>query len=175
MFRMTVDDVFSIRGRGTVVTGQIEEGTLQVGDEVRINDTRQVKVDGIEAFRKTLKEANAGDNVGVLLRALGRDDIKRGDVLSRAGEGAGMAPAVPAAPAAPAAAPGRDPRFGQAEEQRREFLSMRDAGLMTEAQIDESLRALIFAAGGRQWLLKAGGDSWYSSVDGQEWRPDSPP
>jgi hypothetical protein len=171
MFRMTVDDVFSIRGRGTVVTGQIEDGSLKVGDEIRINGERRVKIDGIEAFRKTLKEANAGDNVGVLLHELGRDDIKRGDVLTGAGDVAAVPDAIPADATAGS---GRDPRFGQAEEQRRELLSMRDAGLMTEAQIDESLRALIFAAAGRHWLLKASGDSWYSSVDGQEWRPDTP-
>jgi hypothetical protein len=172
MFRMTVDDVFSIRGRGTVVTGRIEDGSLRVGDEVRINDGRQVRVDGIEAFRKTLQEASAGDNVGLLLRDLDRNDIKRDDVLTAVGDVAGIPASVPAA-SIPAS--GRDPRFDQAAAQRTELLSMRDAGLTTEAQIDESLRGLIFAAGGKQWLLKAHSETWFSSVDGVQWRPDTPP
>jgi hypothetical protein len=170
MFRMTVDDVFSIRGRGTVVTGQIEDGTLAVGDEVLINGARQVRVDGIEAFRKTLKQASAGDNVGILLHELDRNDVKRDDVLTGAGDGISLPPVGPVAPAT-----GRDDRFTQTEAQRTQFLSMRDAGLMTDAQIDQSLRGMIFAAAGKQWLLKAGSEAWYSSFDGEEWRPDAPP
>jgi elongation factor Tu len=84
-FRMTVEDVFSIRGRGTVVTGRIESGMLRVGDELLIyrgDASRTTVVNGIEAFRKTLKEAKAGDNVGVLLRDVTKDDVAHGDVLS---------------------------------------------------------------------------------------------
>ena len=84
LFRMTVQDVFSIRGRGTVVTGQIESGTLNVGDEISFRRQGTVKktvVTGIEAFRKQLQQAQAGDNVGVLLRDINKPDIQRGDVL----------------------------------------------------------------------------------------------
>ena len=85
LFRMTVEDVFSIRGRGTVVTGQIESGTLTVGDEIsfcREGVFKKTVVTGIEAFRKQLKQAKAGDNVGVLLRDITKPDIQRGDVLT---------------------------------------------------------------------------------------------
>jgi elongation factor Tu len=84
LFRMTVQDVFSIRGRGTVVTGQIESGTLNVGDEISIQRQGSLKkaiVTGIEAFRKQLQQAQAGDNVGVLLRDINKPDIQPGDVL----------------------------------------------------------------------------------------------
>jgi elongation factor Tu len=84
-FRMTVNDVFFIRGRGVVVTGQIESGTLQAGDEVYLKgekSTRKVKVTGIESFRKQLTQAQAGENVGILLGNITKDDIKQGDVLS---------------------------------------------------------------------------------------------
>lgn len=83
-FRMTVNDVFFIRGRGTVVTGQIESGTLNVGDEIylrRSNSSRTVTVNGIEMFRKLLDQAKAGDNVGVLLRDLTKQDVEKGDML----------------------------------------------------------------------------------------------
>ena len=85
LFRMTVEDVFSIRGRGTVVTGQIESGTLTVGDEIsfrREGVFKKAVVTGIEAFRKQLQQAQAGDNVGVLLRDVNKPDIQRGDVLT---------------------------------------------------------------------------------------------
>jgi elongation factor Tu len=82
MFRMTIEDVFAIRGRGTVATGRVESGRLRVGDEVRVNDTIAVTVDGIEAFRKELTEAGPGDNIGVLFRSLKRDQLNRGDVLT---------------------------------------------------------------------------------------------
>ena len=85
-FRFTVEDVFSIKGRGTVVTGRVESGSLVKGATVRQTrtdgSTRDVTVIGIEMFRKTTDAANAGDNVGLLLRDLGRDDVGRGDVLS---------------------------------------------------------------------------------------------
>ncbi len=84
-FRMTVEDVFIIRGRGTVVTGRIEQGTLKVGDAIEIagqSGSKQTVVTGIEMFRKILQEAQAGDNVGVLLRNVSKDDVLRGDVLT---------------------------------------------------------------------------------------------
>lgn len=83
-FRMTVQDVFFIRGRGTVVTGQIESGTLNTGDEIylrRSNSSKLVTVNGIEMFRKLLDQATAGDNVGVLLRDLTKQEVGKGDVL----------------------------------------------------------------------------------------------
>ncbi len=84
LFRMSVQDVFSIRGRGTVVTGKIENGTLNVGDEISIQRQGSIKktiVTGIESFRKQLQQAQAGDNVGVLLRDIDKPDIQRGDIL----------------------------------------------------------------------------------------------
>ena len=83
-FRMTVQDVFTIRDRGTVVTGQIESGTLNAGDEISIQrqgSAKKAVVTGIEAFRKRLQQAQVGDNVGLLLRDIGKQDIQRGDVL----------------------------------------------------------------------------------------------
>ena len=84
-FRMTVEDVFSIKGRGTVVTGKIESGTLKVGDEIQITGQAGVKktaiVAGLEMFRKKLTEVKPGDGVGVLLKDVARDEIQKGDIL----------------------------------------------------------------------------------------------
>jgi len=83
-FRMTVEDVFSIAKRGTVVTGKIEGGTLKVGDEVAIQGSHGEKrtvVTGIEMFRKVMSQANAGDNVGILLKDVSKQDVQRGDVI----------------------------------------------------------------------------------------------
>jgi elongation factor Tu len=87
-FLMPVEDVFSIKGRGTVVTGRIERGTVKVGEEVEIvglKDTRKVVVTGVEMFHKLLDQGQAGDNVGCLLRGIGRDDVERGMVLAKPG------------------------------------------------------------------------------------------
>ncbi len=84
-FLMPVEDVFSIKGRGTVATGRIERGKVKVGDPVQIvglKDTRDTTATGIEQFQKTLDEGIAGDNVGVLLRGVEKDDIERGQVLA---------------------------------------------------------------------------------------------
>jgi elongation factor Tu len=83
---MTVEDVFSIKGRGTVATGKIESGTLHVGDKVRITLQnggigKTAVVSGLEMFRKTTREATAGDNVGVLLKDVAKNDLQRGDIL----------------------------------------------------------------------------------------------
>jgi elongation factor Tu len=83
-FRMTVEDVFFIRGRGVVVTGQIESGTLNVHDEIYIrrqDSSKKTVVTGIEMLRKQLDQAQAGDNVGILLRDVTKQDIEHGDVL----------------------------------------------------------------------------------------------
>lgn len=84
-FRITVEDVFTITGRGTVVTGRIESGSVTVGDIVRLGRTdgssRDVAVTGIEMFRKMLDTAKQGDNVGLLLRDVERNGVGRGDVL----------------------------------------------------------------------------------------------
>ena len=172
MFRMTIADVFFIRGRGSVVTGKIEDGTLRVGDEVLIDGSGPVRVDGIEAFRKVLKQAAAGENVGLLFSKLEKSQLKPGAVITGASDT--TASAVPSpSPSAPRS--GRDPRFASIEQQRAQFLEMRRAGLMSEEQIDESLRGLIFAADHRQWLMKAAGESWFSSSDGESWNQDTPP
>ncbi len=87
-FLMPIEDVFSISGRGTVVTGRIERGKVKVGDEVEIvglRETQKTTVTGVEMFRKLLDEGVAGDNVGVLLRGTKRDEVERGQVLSAPG------------------------------------------------------------------------------------------
>lgn len=87
-FLMPVEDVFSIKGRGTVATGRIERGTIKVGDEIEIvglRDTDTSVVTGIEMFHKQLEEGQAGDNAGILLRGKEKDDIERGQVLAEPG------------------------------------------------------------------------------------------
>ena len=87
-FLMSIEDVFTISGRGTVVTGRVERGVLNLNDEVEIvglKDTRKTVVTGIEMFRKSLDFAQAGDNAGVLLRGIAREDVERGQVLAKPG------------------------------------------------------------------------------------------
>ncbi|MBQ4583777.1 MAG: elongation factor Tu [Bacilli bacterium] len=87
-FLMSIEDVFTISGRGTVVTGRVERGVLNINDEVEIvglKDTRKTVVTGIEMFRKSLDFAQAGDNAGALLRGISRDDVERGQVLAKPG------------------------------------------------------------------------------------------
>lgn len=87
-FLMPVEDVFSIKGRGTVVTGRIERGKIKVGEEIEIvgiKDTKKSTVTGVEMFRKQLDEGLAGDNVGILLRGIEKDQVERGQVLAKPG------------------------------------------------------------------------------------------
>ena len=87
-FLMPVEDVFSITGRGTVVTGRVEQGIVKTGDEVEIvgvRPTQKTVVTGVEMFRKILDEGQAGDNIGCLLRGTGKDDVERGQVLAKPG------------------------------------------------------------------------------------------
>ncbi|MEY2668219.1 MAG: hypothetical protein RJA59_857, partial [Pseudomonadota bacterium] len=87
-FLMPVEDVFSISGRGTVVTGRVERGIIKVGEEIEvvgIRPTQKTVVTGVEMFRKLLDEGQAGDNIGALLRGLKREDIERGQVLAKPG------------------------------------------------------------------------------------------
>ena len=87
-FLMPIEDVFSISGRGTVVTGRLERGAIKVGDEVEIvgiRPTHKTVCTGVEMFRKTLDEGQAGDNIGVLLRGVKRDDVERGQVVAKPG------------------------------------------------------------------------------------------
>ena len=88
-FLMPVEDVFTITGRGTVATGRVERGTLKVGDEVEIvglaEENRKTVATGIEMFRKLLDQAQAGDNIGALLRGVERKDVERGQVLVKPG------------------------------------------------------------------------------------------
>lgn len=87
-FLMPVEDVFSIKGRGTVATGRVERGRVKVNEEIEIvgiRDTKKTVVTGIEMFRKSLDEGQAGDNVGILLRGIEKDDIERGQVLAKPG------------------------------------------------------------------------------------------
>src|SRR5574342_487185 len=87
-FLMPVEDVFSISGRGTVVTGRVERGIIKVGDEIEIvgiRPTQKTTVTGVEMFRKLLDQGQAGDNIGVLLRGTKKDDVERGQVLAKPG------------------------------------------------------------------------------------------
>ena len=87
-FLMPIEDVFSISGRGTVVTGRVETGIVKVGEEVEIvgiNDTRKTVVTGVEMFRKLLDQGQAGDNIGALIRGVGREEVERGQVLCKPG------------------------------------------------------------------------------------------
>ena len=87
-FLMPIEDVFSISGRGTVVTGRVEGGIVKVGEEVEIvgiKDTRKTVVTGVEMFRKLLDQGQAGDNIGALLRGVGREEVERGQVLAKPG------------------------------------------------------------------------------------------
>ena len=87
-FLMPIEDVFSISGRGTVVTGRVERGVVKVGEEVEIvgiKETEKTTCTGVEMFRKLLDEGQAGDNVGVLLRGVKREEVERGQVLSKPG------------------------------------------------------------------------------------------
>jgi elongation factor Tu len=87
-FLMPIEDIFSIQGRGTVVTGRIEKGIVKVGEEVEIvgfRDTRKTVVTGVEMFRKLLDSGMAGDNVGLLLRGIDKEDVERGQVLAKPG------------------------------------------------------------------------------------------
>ena len=87
-FIMPIEDVFSISGRGTVVTGRVERGVIKVGEEIEIvgiRDTQKTTCTGVEMFRKLLDEGRAGENVGVLLRGTKRDDVERGQVLAKPG------------------------------------------------------------------------------------------
>ncbi len=84
-FLMAIEDVFSIEGRGTVVTGRIEQGRVKVGEKVELiglKDTTETTCTGVEMFNKTLNEGMAGDNVGILLRGTKKDDVERGQVLA---------------------------------------------------------------------------------------------
>ncbi|MBB5091282.1 translation elongation factor TU, partial [Pseudochrobactrum saccharolyticum] len=87
-FLMPIEDVFSISGRGTVVTGRVERGIVKVGEEVEIvgiKATGKTTVTGVEMFRKLLDQGQAGDNIGALVRGVGRDDVERGQVLCKPG------------------------------------------------------------------------------------------
>src|SRR5690606_5806536 len=87
-FLLPIEDVFSISGRGTVVTGRVERGIVKVGEEVEIvgiRDTAKTTVTGVEMFRKLLDQGQAGDNIGALIRGVGREDVERGQVLCKPG------------------------------------------------------------------------------------------
>ena len=87
-FLMPIEDVFSISGRGTVVTGRVERGIVKVGEEVEIvgiKDTKKTTVTGVEMFRKLLDQGQAGDNIGALIRGVGREEVERGQVLAKPG------------------------------------------------------------------------------------------
>jgi len=87
-FLMPIEDVFSISGRGTVVTGRVERGIIKVGEEVEIvgiRETQKTVCTGLEMFRKLLDEGRAGDNIGVLLRGIKRDEVERGQVVAKPG------------------------------------------------------------------------------------------
>src|SRR5258705_378963 len=87
-FLMPIEDIFSITGRGTVVTGRVERGIVKVGEEIEIvgvHDTRKTVVTGVEMFRKLLDEGQAGDNIGALLRGIDKEEVERGQALAKPG------------------------------------------------------------------------------------------
>ena len=87
-FLMPIEDIFSISGRGTVVTGRIERGIVKVGEEMEIvgfRDTQKKVITGVEMFKKLLDRGEAGDNVGLLVRGLEKDDVERGQVVAKPG------------------------------------------------------------------------------------------
>src|SRR3546814_20509000 len=91
-FLMPSEDVVSISGRGTVVTGRVETGIVKVGEEVEIvgiKDTKKTTVTGVEMFRKLLDQGQAGDNIGALIRGVGREEVERGQVLAKIGKASG--------------------------------------------------------------------------------------
>jgi translation elongation factor EF-Tu-like GTPase len=94
MFRMTVEDVFAIRNRGTVATGRVESGTLRVGDTVQIDGTLEARVDATEVFRKSIDQANVGDNIGVLFKGIEKSQLDRGSVLTSSSSGYSEAPPI---------------------------------------------------------------------------------
>jgi translation elongation factor EF-Tu-like GTPase len=94
MFRLTVEDVFAIRNRGVVATGRVESGTLRVGDTVQVDGTLEARVDAIEVFRKSIDEANVGENIGVLFKALEKSQLNRGSVLTSSSSTYGEAPGL---------------------------------------------------------------------------------
>jgi elongation factor Tu len=92
---MPVEDVFSISGRGTVVTGRVERGVIKVGEEIEIvgiRATQKTTCTGVEMFRKLLDQGQAGDNVGILLRGTKREDVERGQVLCKPGSASSRTP-----------------------------------------------------------------------------------
>jgi len=94
MFRMTVEDVFVIRNRGVVATGKVEGGSLRVGDTVQIDGSLEATVDAIEVFRKSIDQANVGDNIGVLFKKLEKSQVDRGSVLTSSASAYGEAPPI---------------------------------------------------------------------------------
>lgn len=82
-FQLTVEDIFNIRGRGTVVTGRVAMGQVRLGDVVLLNGDRRVKITGVEMFAKKLEVAQEGDTVGLLLQGFTKEDVQKGDVLSK--------------------------------------------------------------------------------------------
>ena len=94
MFRMTVEDVFAIRSRGTVATGRVESGSLWVGDTVQVDGTLEARVDAIEVFRKSIDEANVGDNIGVLFKGIEKSQLNSGSVLTCSSSAYGEAPPI---------------------------------------------------------------------------------
>jgi translation elongation factor EF-Tu-like GTPase len=94
MFRLTVEDVFVIKNRGVVATGRVESGTLRVGDTVQIDGTVAARVDGIEVFRKSIDEANVGENIGVLFKGVEKGQVDRGSVLTSSSSSYGEAPPI---------------------------------------------------------------------------------
>jgi translation elongation factor EF-Tu-like GTPase len=95
MFKMTVEDVFLIRNRGVVVTGRVESGALRVGDTVHINGGPGVRVDAIEKFRKQIDEATTGENVGVLIKSIDKEQLNRGDVITSSSSSSSYGEAPP--------------------------------------------------------------------------------
>jgi hypothetical protein len=178
-FELAITDVFVIRGRGTVVTGRVAGGTIRVGDPIEVHGggaMRSGLVDGIERFRQVLDEANAGDNVGLLLSGEAADGVKAGEVVTsrRAQPNATAAPLPSRLPAPPPAGARRDQRFDLAEAEYHRLRDQLDRGAIGPKDLDAGLERAAFELAGRYWMIGANSGLWYAS-EGGRWVETEPP
>lgn len=169
-FVMTIKDIFSIP-RGPVVTGTVEQGIVRTGQQIEITGggiTRRAVVKIVELFRKVLTEAHAGQNVGLLLEGVRREDLAVGQMMRTA-----TASAAPR-PAAGSVAPVADPRFGRAEAEYARLRQAFDDGTLTADAFEGALSKLTFEYGGRYWMIGANTGQWYAS-QGDQWVTATPP
>jgi hypothetical protein len=179
-FELTITDVFQIRGRGTVVTGRVARGTVRVGDAIDVHPAggavRVGRIDGIERFREVLDEANAGDNVGLLLSGDAAEGVRAGEIVtsrdapSRTTDGS--SPGRP--PASASRGQHRDSRFDRVEAEYRRLRDDLERGAIGPKDLDVALDRAVFELGGRYWMIGANSGRWYGS-EGGRWVEAEPP